>query len=623
MLYRLCFLVLAAMTPLTFGCGTSSEPVSAAQPPSNVVKDPVGPIKEAETSARVDAASIETFLRQDSVCRQVLERRSLADFLTEHKTAEKDNEQSRAGIKYVVYRDSMFMYEFLDEKLFAIRFVVPRSSKSAADWVAPYLKAFGPPTNTKVPDEFREAKPSRFLSWDLPHHNLRVNFAYLPASFVEADLDLFGQFINRESAQEYLKRSTSFGTSQEAPVPMPCHALQLAFGLASKQDERDPSVMELWTGIGKRCAQFEDLEATGHVLKLLEEKEENALTRSCRAKIAAEMVAVLTAAGQPEKALTFVDRIPSTASQQRCAAFSAIAIARESKNRQGERDPFWRKAIDAIDQVANVQERSENRLVIIRNLARANRLAEAEVLAENMQTALSNRRGWAPIAETLAISGDVDAANEILQEKLIGLDEDYYQFIRNVLAERKFQSRFEICRAALRRIQDPIFLAHGSCVLFGEMTGPNQRAEARREMGRALEKAGKARFSKRDTAAVLVSAIDPMVELEGKSGGLNMCESLKGMFAPEFAAEGYRKLATHSAADPKEVSRYLEIAEELARDVRVPAERFLALRQIYRTRGAFLGEDDALRLVENLAAPLDRGYAWLGTAEGVSKQKMP
>lgn len=619
MLYRLFFLILAVATPLTVGCGTSSEPVSAAQPPSNAAKESAESIKEAEAAARVDASTIETFLEQNSFCSEVLKRRSLADFLTAYKTAEKDNEQSHAGIKYVVYRDRRFMYEFLDEELFAIRFVIPRSSKSAADTVAPYLKAFGPPTNTQVPDDFREAKASRFLSWDLPRHNLRVNFAYLPASFGEADLDLFGQFINVESAQDYLTRHTPSGISPDAPVSMPSRSLQLAFGLASKQDERDPLVMELWTGIGKRCAQSEDVEATGHVLKLLEKKEENALTHSCRAKIAAEMVDVLVAAGRPEKALAFADQIPSTASLQRCAAFSAIAIAREAKNRQGERDPLLKLAIDAIDHGVNAQERAENQLVIIRNLARANRLAEAEVLAANMQTALSNRRGWAPIAERLAIRGD--AANEIIREKLMGLDEELYQLIKNVLAERRFQSRFEICRAALRRIQDPVLLAQGSCVLFGEMTDGNQRAEARREMGQALTRSGKARVSNRDTAAILVSAIDPLVTLDGRSVGLNICQDLKGMFAPEFAAEGYRKLATHFVTDTKEVSRYLDMAEELARQVLAPGERLQALRQIYRTRSAFIIEDEALRLVENLAAPLDRGYAWLGTAEGAPTAK--
>jgi len=155
----------------------------------------------AETSVPGETDAIAAFLEQDSSCREVLNGRSLADFLTEFTGATRDHEQSRHAIQYVVYRQSMFMYEFLDEKLFAIRFVVPRSRKSADDWIAPYQKAFGPPTTTQTPDDFQDVKVSRFQSWDLPRHNLRVNFADLPASFGEADLDLFGQFINLERAK--------------------------------------------------------------------------------------------------------------------------------------------------------------------------------------------------------------------------------------------------------------------------------------------------------------------------------------------------------------------------------------------------------------------------------------
>lgn len=165
------------------------------------------PNKEPQdTPAPDDADSVKRFLGKDPVCREVLERRSLADFLKEYPTAKKDNMQSVPAIKYAVYRESTYMYEFLDDKLFAVRFLVPRSFKSADEWTAPYHKSLGQPTNMTMPKDFREMKATKFVSWDLPKHNVRINFAHLPASLQEADLDLFGQVINLDAALEYLGR---------------------------------------------------------------------------------------------------------------------------------------------------------------------------------------------------------------------------------------------------------------------------------------------------------------------------------------------------------------------------------------------------------------------------------
>lgn len=618
-----CLLMTALL--LMAGCGGPRNAVPAPSAPSTPAQDPVPDPSPPATSAPTEADGIAAFLAENSFCSEVLNGRPLADFLTKFPMATMDREQSRHDFQYVVYREGMFMYEFLDEKLFGIRFVIPRSAKSAEDWIAPYLTALGPPTNTKMPEDFREAKASRFRSWDLPRHNLRINLVDLPASFGEADLDLFGQFINWERAQEYLRRSAASGPAAKALpslLGLPSRRLQQAWEVASQENAQDPLVVELWAGIGLWCAQSGEADVTGQLLTELERQPETALKRSCRARIAGELVAVLAAAGRTEDAILFLERIPPAASPQCCAALSAIAIAREAREGQTERDPLWKRAIDAIDQ-GTAQQRAENSLAIIQNLAKADRLAEAEVLATAIEKTLSNRSGWRPIAERLAIRDEMDAAKTMLREKLAGRDQDLYHFIGNVLAERRFQSRFEICRAALGRITNPVLLAQGSCVLFGEMTDSHQLPEARRELGLALQRAEKARVNHRDTGAVLLSAIDAMVALEGQPAGANICQTLKARFAPEIAAEGYRKLATHFAAEPTEVKRYLEMAEELARHVVVVETRLPLLRQIYRTRSAFLDEEASVRAVETLKGPLDRGYAWLGTAEGLPHTNKP
>jgi hypothetical protein len=212
--YRQVSLVFAAAVLSTAGCGTSTVAVSSAQPiparPTEVRRQgteaPATAEKKVAKSDANESLIIEEFLQRDSFCRDVLQSQPLTNFLTDTLTATKDQTQSRPAIRYAVYRESMFMYEFLDEELFAIRCVVPRTVESAAKWIEPYQKVFGAPTNTLMPQEFREAKASKFISWDLPQHNLRVNFAFLPPSTEGAELDLFSQFINLKRAKECLAR---------------------------------------------------------------------------------------------------------------------------------------------------------------------------------------------------------------------------------------------------------------------------------------------------------------------------------------------------------------------------------------------------------------------------------
>ena len=205
--------VIAIAMLLVIGCGSSAQSVGPASskdistqaPTPPISSPPPDPLSEPMTTP-ANTVAVETFLHENTFCRDVLEGLPLADFLTEYVTATQDREQSLADIGYVAYRDSMFMYEFLDKRLYAIRYVVPRSTESAEQWIEPFRDAFGPPTNTLMPADFRQMQASRFVSWDLPEHNLRIHFAYLPASFAEADLDLFGQFINIDRARESLTR---------------------------------------------------------------------------------------------------------------------------------------------------------------------------------------------------------------------------------------------------------------------------------------------------------------------------------------------------------------------------------------------------------------------------------
>ena len=198
---------------LANGCGAASDAPPRSTPPTAPIPAP-GPTTAADSDSAIsdlkpsahDIDPVTMFLMQDVIVRDILAERPLVDFLAETLTAKKDKELSRPDFRYAVYRESDVVYEFLDEKLFAVRYVVPDSRQSADNKIAPYLKALGDTTNKEIPQDLREAKATKFLSWDLPTHKLRISFAYLPTRKADADLQFFGQVFNRDLAEEFLTR---------------------------------------------------------------------------------------------------------------------------------------------------------------------------------------------------------------------------------------------------------------------------------------------------------------------------------------------------------------------------------------------------------------------------------
>ncbi len=188
---------------LATGCGSSDAPITLPDPMVAAESDSVTSNSKPSAS---DVDAVTAFLTQDVLARDILAERFLVDFLAETLTAKKDNELSRPDFGYAVYRESVFVYEFLDEKQFGVRYVMPLSRGSADNQIAPYLKALSEPTNKAMPQNLREAKVTNFLSWDLPTHNLLLNFAYLPTRHADADLELFGQVFHRDLLTEFMAR---------------------------------------------------------------------------------------------------------------------------------------------------------------------------------------------------------------------------------------------------------------------------------------------------------------------------------------------------------------------------------------------------------------------------------
>lgn len=140
-----------------------------------------------------------------SFCRDVLCGMSLREFLKTIPEAKENHSQSRLKIGYRAYNEFWFLYEFLDGELISIRGFMPRSHESAAEWIDPYVEAFGSPPRTVIPADYRQQDATRYMAWLLPDHNLGVRFVFLPAQS-PTDLNLFVQYMNLEKWEDLLQR---------------------------------------------------------------------------------------------------------------------------------------------------------------------------------------------------------------------------------------------------------------------------------------------------------------------------------------------------------------------------------------------------------------------------------
>lgn len=407
---------------------------------------------------------------------------------------------------------------------------------------------------------------------------------------------------------------------EQAPAAahvLPSRSLQLAYDFVLQQESQEPEVLRLRVEVGTLCADYGKLDFADRLLRQFESHPESERLILSRADLAREMIQAHLRVGMFPEAIAMADRIPPAATLQKCDALARIAVARERLERSTKLDPLWGTAIDFVENAPSRAEKAAHLQVVIHHLLEAGRLEEAKAMARVMETSYSNRQGWTPVAVHFMASGELQPAGELVNNKLIGLDQDLYQFITEVTARTESDSQLALCRQALRKIRNPALAVQAQCVLSGAMTLDRQRSAARQELGRALEQADEGRMSEREKAQILLAAIVPLEVLEGSGAGRQVCSTLKARFAPELAAEGYLKLAAYCRAHRVEdVVELLDTAEELTLKVETGQPRLSLLRRIYHLRGS-LAEEPALRSAEHLSSPLDRGSAWLGTASGV------
>ena len=421
-----------------------------------------------------------------------------------------------------------------------------------------------------------------------------------------------GDSFNKVTAQS--NGTTAATTPVSEPVATRrCRSLKMVAELADGLDLSDPLAVVLWSEIGKCEAWSGDIDAARRRIQLNEPINTQALLIMAKAEIGVALAKALATADRLREAERVIQQIPAYLFDQRCVAYADVAQVRAAKGHPEEATRLWGLADRAIADEQNVKQRSKSELVIIRSLADAGRLDDAKKRAASLEAKSDDRRGWAPVAEKLALDGDSAIAQKIIESKLTGLNQELHQFIAKVAPAGDVTA----ARAALREMDDPAMASTACHVLAVAMAIPAYKDLAVIQLKESWTYMDKAKPDVTQTGLILLSGIDPNAVLAGVKETLPVCEALAKKFPPHLGAEAYRRLATHCAPNAKEeAARYLGVADRLTQTVRDPIDQTACIQRIARTRSALLGEEDALRPASQIKGTLNRGYALLGVAEG-------
>jgi len=402
-------------------------------------------------------------------------------------------------------------------------------------------------------------------------------------------------------------------TPPEATESERCRSLKLADELAASLDLTNSLAAMLWSDVGQFAAKSGDLEMAKRIWRTLEQNRQDPLAIMARARIAIALAGALATRDLTQEAEQITNEIPVFMPDQQCAAFSEMAKAREARNDREAATRYWKEARRLAEADQDAEQRSESELMIIRSLVEGGRIDEAKKLAAELEARHSDQRGWGPIAAQMALNGDTETAEQLVQAKLGGLNSQLYQFIEAVAPH----GNFVVGRTALQEINDPMTAAMACHLLAVSMARRGHKDLAGAQLKESWSFFDQAKADATDSGRTLVSSIDPMAVLVGVDATLPACQELEKTSAPHLAAEAYRKLAEHCPPERKEdIVRFLDHAERLAGKVQDPVFRVACFQHISRSRSALLGEESALESAKKLSAALDRGYAFLGTAEG-------
>lgn len=432
-------------------------------------------------------------------------------------------------------------------------------------------------------------------------------------SFVVLALGLAGCGRSNDVTAQSAATPTTTSAPSEPTDQRQCRSLKMVGELADGLDLSDPLAAMLWSDVGECEARSGDFDAARRRIQVKETAKAEALLIIAKAKIGVALAKALAAADRLEEAERAMQQIPTFQTDQRCIAYAEVAQIRAMKGHAEAATRLWGLAERAVADEHDVKRRTESELAIIRSLADAGRPNDAKKRAASLEAKSDDRRGWAPVAEKLAVDGDSVAASKIIKAKLTGANPELYRFIAKVAPAGELTA----ARSALREMDDAALAATACHVLAVEMARQGHKDLAVAQLKESWTYMDQAKPDAAQTERILLSSIDPSAVLAGVPETLVVCEEFQKKFSPHISAEAYRRLATHCPPNAKEEARrFLELADRLAQTVRDPVDQTACIQRVARTRSTFLGEDKALQAATQIKGTLNRGFALLGIAEG-------
>jgi tetratricopeptide (TPR) repeat protein len=400
---------------------------------------------------------------------------------------------------------------------------------------------------------------------------------------------------------------------QASQEPTPASLVQ-AFDLACAQDTRNMLVMTCVSEVGMLQSKAGFLDAAKDALAFLkEEAKSNPIALFAHADVGVALAAELANRDRMSEARAVADDIPSLNQESRCEAYAQMASARRRKDDNETAAKLWERAKEIARNIDDLAGQTTCYLATVKSLAEAGELSDAREIAAMLEADYQDTRGWVPIVVAYSRTNEHEAAEQIIEAKLSGLDFELYQLIETLAKEHELV----LGRTALKQFDDPAFAAM-ACHLMATAAADNgMNRVATLHIQRGWELMDEAKPDTETGGKIFASSVVPIAAVAGIRDGFVICEEIERKFTSRLAAEAYVRLAGQCAqSSPEDAEKALGVAEDLAERVDDPIERSLLFQRVYRIRSSLIGEKEAIHAVGKVRAPVDRAYALLGIAEG-------
>jgi WD40 repeat protein len=177
-------------------------------------------------------SALSRFIKQDSFCRDIVEGLPLARFKETTENAKEVWDQFPPNMGIRMFRESVFDYLFLDERLVHITYRLPRSNEAVERQLTEYTAGLGQPTSTEAPEGSPASGAAIYRMWDIPEFDLKVSLCVHPS---RDTVWMVGLFSSASGVAEVLRRYEQ-GRSSDHELNQEC--------LKSPPSQHEPDIIE-------------------------------------------------------------------------------------------------------------------------------------------------------------------------------------------------------------------------------------------------------------------------------------------------------------------------------------------------------------------------------------------